>query len=84
MLVPEGVRYRGVPLYLIRCRKSFQTGHLATSMGGAYNQIMEINLVYTPPFLTVERVRETEMRFAMKLVVAQFCRAKDHDIIIIY
>ena len=52
---------------------------------------MVLSLVYTPPFLTVERARETAMagrivrhrlvRLAMKLVVAQFCRAKDHEII---
>ena len=49
---------------------------------------MVISLVYTPPFLAVERergnsngriVRHRLMRLAMKLVVANFCRAKDHE-----
>ena len=45
------------------------------------------SLVYMPPFLTVECARETAtvrhcfVRLAMKLIVAHFCRAKDHDII---
>ena len=46
-------------------------------------------VVYTPPFLAVEHVRETAMVelsvtvswLVMKLVVAQFCEAKDHEII---
>ena len=52
---------------------------------------MVISLVYTPPFLAVERAMETAMAelsvtvscglIAMKLVVAQFCRAKGHEII---
>ena len=48
---------------------------------------MVISLIYTPPFFAVERVRETAivrhrlMQLAMKLVVARFCRAKDHEII---
>ena len=52
---------------------------------------MVISLIYTPPFLAVERTRETVMAemsvtvssvwLAMKLVVAQFCRTKDHEII---
>ena len=50
---------------------------------------MVISLVYVPPFLAVERVGETAMpdwivchrlmQLAMKLVVAQLCRAKDHE-----
>ena len=49
---------------------------------------MVISLVYTPPFLTVEHargnsngriVRHHLVWLAMKLVVAQFCRAKDHE-----
>ena len=49
---------------------------------------MVISLVHTPPFLAVERargnsnariVRHRLVRFAMKLVVAQFRRAKDHE-----
>ena len=49
---------------------------------------MVISLVYLPPFLTVEHASETAMAglslsvwLAMKLVVAQFCRAKDQEII---
>ena len=47
---------------------------------------MVISLTYTPPFLAVERARKTIIRhrlvrLAMKLVVAHFCRAKDHEII---
>ena len=35
-----------------------------------------------PPFLAVERARETAMsRLAMKFIVAQFFRAEDHKII---
>ena len=49
---------------------------------------MVISLVYTPPILTLERergntngriVRHCLVRLAMKLVVARFCRAKDHE-----
>ena len=53
-----------------------------------YNWILVISLVYTAPFLAVLRARETAMaelsatvRTACKLVVAQFRRAKDHEII---
>ena len=52
---------------------------------------MGISLIYTPPFLAVERVHERNsngrivrhclVRLAMKLVAAQFCWAKDHEII---
>ena len=52
---------------------------------------MVISLVYMLPFPAVECTRETVMaemsvtvssiRLAMKLVVAQFCRTKDHEII---
>ena len=50
---------------------------------------MVISLAYTPPFLAVERegnsngriVRHRLMRLAIKHVVAQFCRTKDHEII---
>ena len=50
---------------------------------------MVISLVYIPPFLAVECVRETDdrlvchhlIRLAKNLVVAQFCRAKDYEII---
>ena len=49
---------------------------------------MVISLIYKPPFLTVECasgnsngriVHHRLMWLAMKLVVAQFCRAKDHE-----
>ena len=46
---------------------------------------MIISLVCAPPFLAVERARETAIfcqhlvRLVMKLVVAKFCRAKDHE-----
>ena len=45
--------------------------------------IMVISLIYTTPFLAMERKRETAMeelsvRLARKLVVTQFCREKDH------
>ena len=49
---------------------------------------MVISLIYTPPFLAVEHARGNSngrivhhrlMRLAMKLVVAQFCRTKDHE-----
>ena len=52
---------------------------------------MVTSLVYTLPFLTVECAMETAMAelsvtvscglIAMKLIVAQFCRAKGHEII---
>ena len=52
---------------------------------------MAISLIYTPPFLAVGRVRGTAMAelsvtisCGLQLssyVVAQFCRAKDHEII---
>ena len=48
---------------------------------------MVISLVYTPPFLAVERVTAmaklsvTVLRLAIKLVVAQFCKARGHEII---
>ena len=48
---------------------------------------MAIGRIYTPPFPAVEHTRETAMaelsvtvvQLAMKLIVAQFCRAKDHE-----
>ena len=49
---------------------------------------MVISFVYMPPFLTVEHargdsngriVRHRLMWLVMKLIVAQFCRAKDHE-----
>ena len=56
-------------------------------MGGGNNG--NYSLVYIPPFLIVDCTRETawqnclspSVRLAMKLVVAQFCRTKDHEII---
>ena len=47
---------------------------------------MVISLVFTPPFLAVNHVKETAMAepsraTRIKLVVAQFCRKKDHEII---
>ena len=51
---------------------------------------MVISLIYTPPLLSCAAhegnshsriVRHRLMRLAMKLVVARFCRAKDHEII---
>ena len=51
---------------------------------------MVISLIYMAPFLAVEHARERAMaeivchglvRLAMKLVVAQFCGVKDHEII---
>ena len=51
---------------------------------------MVISLVYTPHFLAVERgggnsngkvIRHRLVRLAMKLVVAQLCRAKDHELV---
>ena len=45
-------------LYSLDITPPFCRLHLATSMGGF---IIEITLVYTPPFLTVERARETAM-----------------------
>ena len=45
---------------------------------------MVISLIYTLPFLTVERngriVRHCLVRLVMKLVLAQFCMEKDHEI----
>ena len=58
---------------------------LATSMGGGGGLII---LIYTPPFLAVEHTRGNSkgrfvhhclVRLAMKLLVAQFCRAMDHE-----
>ena len=49
---------------------------------------MVISLVYTPSFLAVECARENSngrivrhrlVQLAMKLVVVQFCREKDHE-----
>ena len=50
---------------------------------------MVISLVYMPPFLAVERegnsngriVRHRLVRLVMQLVVAQFYRVKDHEMI---
>ena len=51
---------------------------------------MVISFVCMPPFLAVEHegnsngriVRHRLVQLAMKLVVAHFCRAKDHEIVI--
>ena len=57
--------------------------------GGAYNSIMVITLVYTPLSSCGAHkgnsngriVRHRLVWLVMKVIVAQFCRAKDHEVI---